>query len=321
MAILGQPLTEPESGWKRFDERNENIWYSPEWGAYGPTGITAPYYNGGCMYAHSNQAILKFNFTGTKIRMTGYTGSDACDAVDVYVDGIKYSLAQSYPSGGGHQGLWFELTGLENKEHSVQVESKSSTKDCYLDAIDLDVFGEIKSSSSNPIPEIIPPSNLTATDGDSKVFLSWSTVAGATGYNIKRSTTAGESYTTIATNVTDTGYVDLTVTNGTTYYYVVTAITANGESGNSNEASATPHATDTPPNPTTGLLRVTVIDSSERDYQLSTEDIDAFVNWFMNHTSADTTGHMLIKKVGTQSSKEYLAFDKIISFEVIPLAE
>lgn len=76
----------------------------------------------------------------------------------------------------------------------------------------------------------------------------------------------------------------------------------------------------TPPAPTGNvLLRVIMSDSSERDYQLPTAEIDAFVNWFMKHTSTDTAGYMLTKKVGTQSSKEYLTFDKIISFEVLEL--
>ncbi|MBP2632045.1 MAG: hypothetical protein H6Q70_2673 [Firmicutes bacterium] len=71
--------------------------------------------------------------------------------------------------------------------------------------------------------------------------------------------------------------------------------------------------------PKNNLLRVTMLDSSERDYQLSTTEIDGFVNWFNSHTSTNTTSYMLNKKVGTQNSKEYLTFDKIISFEVMEL--
>ena len=54
-------------------------------------------------------------------------------------------------------------------------------------------------------------------------------MTGATGYKVKRSTTAGGPYTTIASNVTGTSYEDDNVMNGTTYYYVVTAVGANGE--------------------------------------------------------------------------------------------
>jgi hypothetical protein len=46
----------------------------------------------------------------------------------------------------------------------------------------------------------------------------------------------------IATVLTNPVYNDSAVINGTTYYYQVTAVNANGESGGSNEKSATPAA-------------------------------------------------------------------------------
>lgn len=79
---------------------------------------------------------------------------------------------------------------------------------------------------------------LDAVAADNKISLSWAPVKDAVGYNIKRSTIAGGPYTTIATSVIGTSYIDDTVTNGITYYYIVTYIDSNGhESMNSNEAS------------------------------------------------------------------------------------
>ena len=86
------------------------------------------------------------------------------------------------------------------------------------------------------------PSNLQATAGNAQITLAWSGAGGATAYNVKRSTIAGGPYTTIAANVTSTGYTDTTVTNGTSYYYVVSAVNSAGESTNSNQVSATPTA-------------------------------------------------------------------------------
>lgn len=83
------------------------------------------------------------------------------------------------------------------------------------------------------------PTGLAATPGDTQVVLTWTAVSGATTYNVKRSTTTGGPYTTVgspsAANFTDTGR-----TNGTTYYYVVSAVNTYGESANSVEKSATP---------------------------------------------------------------------------------
>src|SRR5207249_6809204 len=86
------------------------------------------------------------------------------------------------------------------------------------------------------------PSNLPATAGRAQMTLAWTAVIGATGYNVKRSTTSGGPYTTVGPNVTPASFTDSGLTNGTTYYYVVSALNAGGESANSAQASATPAA-------------------------------------------------------------------------------
>lgn len=68
-----------------------------------------------------------------------------------------------------------------------------------------------------------------------------------------------------------------------------------------------------------GLLRITMNDSSEREYKLSSSEIDDFITWFNRTIGTGTTGYVFNKSV--QNSKEYLSFEKIISFEVIPLTE
>jgi glucosylceramidase len=83
------------------------------------------------------------------------------------------------------------------------------------------------------------PTGLTATAGVAQVALSWTGSVGATSYNVKRGTTSGGPYPYV-TNVTTTSYTNTGLVNGTTYYYVVSALNAVGESANSNQASATP---------------------------------------------------------------------------------
>ena len=72
------------------------------------------------------------------------------------------------------------------------------------------------------------PAGLSATPGNALVSLSWAAASGATSYNVKRSTTSGSGYATIA-NVTSTSYTNIGLTNGTTYYYVVSAACSCGE--------------------------------------------------------------------------------------------
>ncbi|GMK38649.1 hypothetical protein PCCS19_17030 [Paenibacillus sp. CCS19] len=84
------------------------------------------------------------------------------------------------------------------------------------------------------------PTSVTAAAGNAQATLTWTASTGAASYTIKRSTTSGGPYTNVATGVTATSYTNTGLTNGTTYYYVVSAVNANGESTNSTQVSATP---------------------------------------------------------------------------------
>lgn len=101
-------------------------------------------------------------------------------------------------------------------------------------------LGAFERTSSTPPPQA--PGGLTAISGDQQVSLAWSATTGATSYTVKRATVSGGPYTTRASGVTTTSYNDTGLTNGTTYYYVVSASNAYGESPNSSEVSATPLA-------------------------------------------------------------------------------
>jgi hypothetical protein len=87
------------------------------------------------------------------------------------------------------------------------------------------------------------PTNLATGVGDTKVDLDWdnNSECDFSHYNLKRSTTPGGPYSQIATDLTEPSFSDMGLTNGITYYYVVTAVDYDlNESANSNEASATP---------------------------------------------------------------------------------
>ena len=93
---------------------------------------------------------------------------------------------------------------------------------------------------------VIPGSTtLSAAAGTSVVNLDWTAAANADTYVLRRSTTAGGPYVTIADGLGGLSYSDTDVVDGTTYYYVVM-----GKDSSSNltgpvsaEVSATPEAT------------------------------------------------------------------------------
>ena len=92
---------------------------------------------------------------------------------------------------------------------------------------------------------VTPPAidDLAARAKSGKVQLTW-TPTDVVSYNVYRGTTPGGPYSFLATATTTYAtYLDLAVTNGVTYYYVVRPVAQNAaELDQSNEASATPLA-------------------------------------------------------------------------------
>lgn len=84
--------------------------------------------------------------------------------------------------------------------------------------------------------------NFSAVAGQAhSVGLTWNaSTSTVSGYNIYRSTVSGSGYTKLnASLITGLAYSDTTVTAGTTYFYVATAVDSSGdESSDSNQATA-----------------------------------------------------------------------------------
>ena len=99
---------------------------------------------------------------------------------------------------------------------------------------------EVSAAPVAPVNPPATPAGLQATGGNAQVSLSWNASAGAASYNVKRSTTNGGPYGTAVASPSATYYTDSTVTNGATYYYVVSAVNSAGQSANSAQVSATP---------------------------------------------------------------------------------
>ena len=83
------------------------------------------------------------------------------------------------------------------------------------------------------------PTNVVATAGSGQVALSWSGSPAATSYTVKRATVNGGPYFPISTLKT-TNTINYGVSNGVTYYYIIVANDAAGQSPNSTQVSATP---------------------------------------------------------------------------------
>ena len=138
---------------------------------------------------------------------------------------------------------------IQETQFNGPVESINTEPLVVLDQIG-DVGGGFGLSESNLEPQAPPaePTSVAAVDrpndAGGAINLTWTPSAsgGVTEQRIYRSTTSGSGYALIQTitNNTTTSYTDTGLTNGTTYFYVITAFNVDGESVNSNETSATP---------------------------------------------------------------------------------
>jgi pectate lyase len=136
---------------------------------------------------------------------------------------------------------WEFNNAVDDKSYNLDSAMMNKIKNYKSQIVSI---GGNSSEPTTPPPAPVPsaPSSVTAAAGNAKVTLAWGASAGAISYNVKRSTNQNGPYTAIASNVTLTSYTDSGAANGTTYYYVVTAVNANGESLPSAQVHATPSA-------------------------------------------------------------------------------
>ncbi|MGO4692097.1 PA14 domain-containing protein [Glaciibacter sp. 2TAF33] len=154
------------------------------------------------------------------------------DGVRVYVDGTVVIDAWYGQSGDVTHTGFATLTG---GPHIVVVEYYQGWGDAKI-IVDYNKAGADVEAPAAPTGAVASPVNAT-------IRLDWtpSTSSDTTGYRVYRGTTPGVTATGTpksgTTLLTQPFYVDASVTSGTTYYYVVTAVDAAGnESAVSNEA-------------------------------------------------------------------------------------
>jgi glucose/arabinose dehydrogenase len=180
------------------------------------------------------------------------------------------------------------LAGLFINGLGTGVRGTNTTSSSFAVAYD---YYRIEEGAEGDTSPPAPPADLAAAAGDGRVDLTWSpnSEPDLAGYDVYRSTTSGSGYTKLNSSlVTASAYADTTATNGTTYYYVVTAVdTSNNPSSFSNQASATPTAPadTTPPAAPTGLTATASSSSVALDWANNVEADLAGYNVYRSQTS------------------------------------
>jgi hypothetical protein len=98
MATIGQALTAPEVGWRRFDNADSNITYdsSSEWSKF--TNQNGDYLNT-VTGSNSVGSTITFNFVGTKLRLIGEAAYNRSTSTRLFIDGVLVkTFSTSHPS-------------------------------------------------------------------------------------------------------------------------------------------------------------------------------------------------------------------------------
>jgi hypothetical protein len=191
---------------------------------YGNFAYTMPSLTPGTSYTvRLHFAETYFTYAGNRIFNVAINGTNVLTNFDIAA------------AVGPNKALVKDFTAIADSNGKINI--------AFTTVLDNAVVNGIEIISSSGSGSVIPPAptGLSATPGNSQVSLAWAAVSGATSYKVYRSTTNGSAYA-LAGSPTAISALDAGLTNGTTYYYVVTAVNATGESPNSTQVSATPSA-------------------------------------------------------------------------------
>ncbi len=214
-------------------------------------------FTAGISYTFGNETLAPGQVGVLVHNLTAFTDGYYGDTSNIDILGSYQSSGDSFSDKGEEVTLvdaagntledftysptWFPTTA--GKGATLEVVDPGSNPDLNL-ATSWRASSEIDGTPG--VDDSVPtaaPTGLAATPGAGQVTLNWTAVAGAASYNIYMGTSAGgESLTPIATGVVGTTFISQGLTGGVKYFYYVTAVDPGGESGQSNEASATPTA-------------------------------------------------------------------------------
>jgi len=227
---------------------------------------TYPYYvNNNTNYGSGHSIIARFNSWSTGNRTAAYTIVLPRDTqifsqttrIDSFDIAGNYIFAQSgdssvivYDLTTGSATPIFTLspgpevggyTGANDNYIHVHAFERSTGE--YLVVCEENLYNKVIMYRWNPNGDTAPQAatSLTASPGNEQIQLNWTAPTGTvTSYNIYRGLTSGSETLLASQDGSGTSYTDSTVTNGTKYYYFITATNAAAEGAQSNEASATP---------------------------------------------------------------------------------
>ncbi len=140
---------------------------------------------------------------------------------------VTYNVKRGTVSGGPY-------TNIVNRTATVHMDAGLPFGTFFYVVSAVNAAGESANSAEAMVSldcsPPVPPTGLSVTAENGRMKLVWSPVSGVSSYTVLRATGSNGSFAVLATHVTDTVYVDATVTNKATYNYAIQAVNACGSS-------------------------------------------------------------------------------------------
>jgi len=140
---------------------------------------------------------------------------------------VSYNIYRATSAGGeGSVPYVVQCTSPSYTDGAV-----NTTRTYYYLVTAVDSVGESASSneaSARPGAAQLPAPTLTGRSGAAQAVLTWSTIGGATSYNVYRSVDGGVTFTAAYTGLTKLTVTDTGLTNGVPYAYYVCAVNSSG---------------------------------------------------------------------------------------------
>lgn len=241
LKIVGTPITAPAPGTNYLSDM-QPIYAYTGWGtivpdkSIGSNTITLagiPYAKG---IGVNSRSGIEYNLGGVCTRFQASVGIDDEEGAngsvifEVFADGALIYMGPPLTGSSATQTINLDVTGVRRLVLGVDDDNDGTTDD-HADWANALVIA----TNTPQMPEA--PTGVIANAGN-PIVLNWNTTLAGITYNVKRATNSGGSYTTLA-NVPIATFTDNSVVTGTSYYYVVSAVSSIGEGSNSVEASAT----------------------------------------------------------------------------------
>lgn len=140
MASVGDQLTQPEAGWRRYDDTDGRFRYYGTWAA----GSSTSHYNGTVKVTDDVLSTISFQFTGTKLRIISFRNASQSPNIVITIDGEHHSYSLTNTSSENFMSLVFEKLNLTEGVHAVTIKNNETGR-FNFDAIDIDSIGELLS--------------------------------------------------------------------------------------------------------------------------------------------------------------------------------